>query len=177
MPNCKEVLDVLGKLSRKKMLRKFIVIGDFNLNGVTWATGSYKTSVEKEYIHRFANLGFLQCIHEPTHTKGNTLDILLTTSLSHIKDLKIIDTERFCISDHFAITFVVTETIKRKPRVKRKCYNYKNANWDALNAELDMKFWDNLLDCCEPETAWLNFKNILFKRIDDYIPTYTIKTE
>ena len=38
IPNCKEILEVLGKLSRKKMLRKFIVIGDFNLNGVTWAT-------------------------------------------------------------------------------------------------------------------------------------------
>ena len=126
--NCIEILDVLGKLFRKKILRKFIVIGDFNLNGVTWATGSYKTSVEKEYIHGFANLGFLQCIHKPTHTKGKTLDILLTTSLSHIKDLKIIDTERFCISDHYAITFVINETIKRKPRVKRKCYNYKNAN-------------------------------------------------
>ena len=50
MPNCKEVLEVLGKLSRKKMLRKFIVIGDFNLNGVTWATGSCKNSVEKEFI-------------------------------------------------------------------------------------------------------------------------------
>ena len=177
MPNCKEVLEVLGKLSRKKMLRKFIVIGDFNLNGVTWATGSYKTSVEKEYIHGFANLGFLQCINEPTHKKGNTLDILLTTSLSHIKDLKIIDTERFCISDHCAITFVVTETIKRKPRVKRKCYNYKNANWDALNAELDMIAWDNLLDYCEPETAWFNFKNTLFNKIDDHIPKFTIKTE
>ena len=177
MPNCKEVLEVLGKLSRKKMLRKFIVIGDFNLNGVNRATGSYKTSVEKEYIHGFANLGFLQCINEPTHKKGNTLDILLTTSLSHIRDLKIIDTERFCISDHFAITFVVTETIKRKPHVKHKCYNYKNANWDVSNAELDMIAWDNLPDYCEPETAWFNFKNTLFNKIDDHIPKFTIKTE
>ena len=36
--------------------------------------------------------------------------------------------------------------------------------------------WDNLLDYCEPETAWLNFKNILFKKIDDHLPTFTIKT-
>ena len=69
MPNCKEVLEVLGKMSRKKLLRKFIVIGDFNLNGLTWATSSYKTSAEKEHIHGFANLGFLQCINEPTHKR------------------------------------------------------------------------------------------------------------
>ena len=82
--------------------------------------------LSKEFINGFANLGFLQCINESTHKKGNTLDILLTKSFSYIKDLKIIDTERYCISDHFAITFVITETIKRKPRVKRKCYNYNN---------------------------------------------------
>ena len=177
IPNCKEILEVLGKLSRKKMLRKFIVIGDFNLNGVTWATGSCKTSIEREFINGFANLGFLQCINEPTHKKGNTLDILLTKSFSYIKDLKIIDTERYCISDHLAITFVITKTIKRKPRVKRKCYNYKNTDWDMLNETLDMIDWDNLLDYSDPETAWANFKKVLFDKIDDHIPKFTIKTE
>ena len=37
--------------------------------------------------------------------------------------------------------------------------------------------WDNLLDYCEPEIAWLNFRNILFSKIDDHIPKFTIKTE
>ena len=83
----------------------------------------------------------------------------------------------FAYLTNFAITFVVTETIKRKPRVKRKCYNYKNANWDALNAELDMLDWGNLLDYCEPEITWLIFKNILFSKIDDHIPKFAIKTE
>ena len=121
--------------------------------------------------------GLLQCINEPTHKKGNTLDILLTKSFSYIKDLKIIDTERYCISDHCAITFVITETVKRKPRVKRKCYNYKNANWDILNEQLAMIDWDILLDYSDPETAWANFKEILFSKIDDHIPKFTIKTE
>ena len=119
----------------------------------------------------------MQCINEPTHKKGNTLDILLIKSFSYIKDLKIIDTERYCISDHLAITFVITETIKRKPRFKRKCYNYKNTDWDMLNETLDILDWDNLIDYCEPEIAWLNFKNILFSKIDDHIPKFTIKTE
>ena len=37
--------------------------------------------------------------------------------------------------------------------------------------------WDNLLDYCEPETAWFNFKNTLFNKIDDHISKFTIKTE
>ena len=31
MSNCSEILNTLGKLSRKKMLRKLIIVGDFNL--------------------------------------------------------------------------------------------------------------------------------------------------
>ena len=37
--------------------------------------------------------------------------------------------------------------------------------------------WDDLLDYSDPETAWANFKKILFDKIDDHIPKFTIKTE
>ena len=96
------------------MLRKFIIVGDFNLNGIDWATGNTRSSIEREFLNGFADLGLIQCINTATHTKGNTLDILLTTSTSYLKNLKIIDTERFCISDHYAITFSITEKVKRK---------------------------------------------------------------
>ena len=77
-------------------------------------------------------------INVATHEKGSILDILLTTSTSYLKDLKVIDTERFCISDHYAITFSITEKVIRKPCVKRVCYNYKKANWNNLNEDLEL---------------------------------------
>ena len=46
-----------------------------------------------------------------------------------------------------------------------------------LNETLDMIDWDNLLDYSDPETAWANFKKVLFDKIDDHIPKFTIKTE
>ena len=46
MSNCSEILSTLGRLSRKKMLRKFIVIGDFNLKGIDWASGNTRGSIE-----------------------------------------------------------------------------------------------------------------------------------
>ena len=80
MPNYNEIIQTLSKLSRKKMLRKFVVIGDFNLKGVNWATGNSKNFLENEFINGFSDLGLLQCIDVPTHNKGNILDILLTKS-------------------------------------------------------------------------------------------------
>ena len=168
MTNCSEILNVLGKLSRKKMLRKFIIIGDFNLNGIDWASGCTRSSIEREFLNGIADLGLIQNINVANHNKGKTLDILLTTSTSYLRDLDIIDTERFCISDHYAITFTITEKVLRKPHVKRVCYNFKKANWDNLNEELNLINWDNVLDCYEPEIAWQNFKKILFSKVDPY---------
>ena len=175
--NCYEILKALGKLSRKKKLRKFIIVGDFNLNGIDWATGNTRSSIEKEFLNGFADLGLIQCINTATHTKGNTLDILLTTSTRYLKNLKIIDTERFCISDHYAITFSITEKVKRKQQVKRLCYNYKRANWKNLNEELELINWEIFLDHHEPEIAWQNFKKIFFNKVDNHIPKFFIKNE
>ena len=177
MSNCSEILSTLGRLSRKKMLRKFIVIGDFNIKGIDWASGNARGSIEREFLNGFADLGLFQCINTATHDKGKTLDILLTTSTSYLKNLKIIDTERFCISDHYAITFSITEKVKRKQHVRRLCYNYKKANWKLLNEELEMISWENLLDYHEPEIAWQNFKKILFSKVDNHIPKFLVKNE
>ena len=174
MSNCSEILNTLGKLSRKKMLRKFIIVGDFNLNGIDWDSGYTRSSIEREFLNGFADLGLIHNINVATHKKGNILDILLTTSTSYLKDLKVIDTERFCISDHYAITFNITEKVIRKPRVKRVCYNYKKANWNNLNEDLELINWTNLLDHHDPEMAWLNFKNTLFSKIGT---KFTVKNE
>ena len=65
MSNCNEILQTLGKLSRKKMLRKFVVTGDFNLKGVNWVS---KNFLGNEFVNGFSDLGLLQCIDVPTHS-------------------------------------------------------------------------------------------------------------
>ena len=159
------------------MLKKFLCIGDFNLKGINWDTGNSSNSLENEFINGFADLGLLQCKESATHNKGNILDIFLTKSKQYITDLKIIDTERYCISDNYAITFKISHNAIRKPRTKRDCYDYKNTRGDSLNKDLNDVNWDNLLDYQEPETAWSNFKKALFEHINKHVPKFTIKSE
>ena len=178
--NCKEIMNNFNKLSRKKMLRKFVVIGDFNLKNVNWNAGNginSTSSLENEFLNGFADLGLLHCIDAPTHNKGKTLDILLTKSKQYITDLKVIDTERYCISDHFAVTFKISQTVTRKPRVKQTCFNYEKANWNDLNNDLNNINWDITLDCQEPDIMWSNFKNAVLDKVNAHIPKFTIKSE
>ena len=55
--------------------------------------------------------------------------------------------------------------------------NFKKAKWEALNNELGNIHWDSILDCMEPELAWLAYKNTLFSLVVRYIPSISIKSD
>ena len=46
---------------------------------------------------------FDQLIHEPTHVKGHTLDLLIVRKPCH--SISNVCVRNICISDHFIITF------------------------------------------------------------------------
>ena len=58
--------------------------------------------------------------------------------------------------------------MKRNKAPKRKIFNFKKANWEALNNELSNIDWDAILACMEPELAWL---------VDRNIPSISIKSD
>ena len=51
------------------MLRKFIIVGDFNLNGIDLGSGYTRSSIEREFLNGFADLGLIQNINVATHKK------------------------------------------------------------------------------------------------------------
>ena len=116
--------------------------------------------IDKLFIDSFSELGLAQCVSGPTHTKGKTLDILLTNSQHIVSNVKVSSQELICKSDHYAITFDIKSNIKNKKFTKRKIYNFKKANWDQLNRELRGVSWNAIIDCTEPEIAWSKFKEI-----------------
>ncbi len=106
------------------------------------------------------------------------LDLLLTSHSQLIDKLEIHANSNYIVhSDHFPITFEVTTKVKHAKSTKRKCYNFKRANWEALNNDLCRVNWNDLLDSTEPEIAWKNFKAELFCHVSRHIPTVSIKNE
>ena len=55
--------------------------------------------------------------------------------------------------------------------------NLKKAILEALNNNLSSIHWDTILDCMEPEIAWLAFKHTIFSHIDKYIPSISVKSD
>ena len=68
----------------------------------------------------FKELGLDQCITEPTHNKGQILDLLLTNSKNIASDIKVISDKDLCKSDHYLITLEIKTNVKHKMVPKRK---------------------------------------------------------
>ena len=167
--NHSSIVNSITPFFKSKRPKKIFIIGDFNLSNIPWPIDSsipISSSTEKMFVDTFRDLGLTQCVSEPTHTKGKTLDILLTNSEQLVTNLSVKDHNSICKSDHFAIAFDVKTKVKRKKSIKRKIYNFKKANWEALNNDICHTNWDAMLDSTEPELAWSKFKSKLFFYID-----------
>ena len=79
----------------------------------------YTSTLDNTFLNGFAECGMVQCIHESTHKKGSILDILLSKSSDHIKNLHVINDKAYCNSDHYPITFDIEVNCKHRTLRKR----------------------------------------------------------
>ena len=182
LENQKSIMDTLKSFYKGKRPKKIFIFGDFNLSGLDWSPdngGCIPSSmIEIEFVNSFHNFGLEQCINFPTHIKGRTLDLFLTSNKNLVKDIQVLDSSNSCKSDHFPITCKVVTNFRYVKNSKRKILNFKRADWLGLNRDISEVNWNSLfLQLVEPEHCWLAFKAILSDRIAKYIPNITIKLE
>ena len=128
MRNADEILKVLGMLTQKKSVKKCILVGEFNLPQINWTNGTGKSTMDNTFLNGFAECGIVQCIQEATHTKGKILDILLSKSSDHIKNLHVVKYKAYCNSDHYPITFDLMVKCKRRTLQRRNMCNFNRAD-------------------------------------------------
>ena len=176
--NYTEVANYFRSLALKKKIDKHVLIGDMNLNCVSWPAGETSCELQNSFLDFLTgDLGHTQLINEPTHKAGNVLDLLFTNVPNIITNLKILDRNKACLSDHFGINFGINFNVSRRKSPKRKVYNYTKANWDGLNFALRRVNWDNVAGSHDPHVSWPLFKDVLTKLCNEYIPKKNIKCE
>ena len=92
-----------------------------------------------------------------------------------IENLIVHDPGEFVNSDHSSITFTIKAAIKIPKPVKRTIYNYKKANWVALNCDLSRIDWEYILSYTDVHNAWQIFKDKLTYLCNRHIPKITVK--
>ena len=103
--------------------------------------------------------------------------MLLTTSSNFVENIVVRKDTLLCKSDHFLLTFDIDLKCKRSKVIKRDCFNYKKANWDSLNAELNEISWPPILESMHPDSAWQNFTVALTSSMERHIPKIRLKSK
>ena len=122
----------------------------------------------------------VQCNFNPTRmlneTDGNILDLILTKTPDLVSDVEVL-TDHFN-SDHFPVSFNI-KLISGRPRksVSRKNYNFKKADFTALNELLKYIPWNCVFLEEEVDTCTERVNDLLLAAADMCIPTFTVKKE
>ncbi len=164
-------------IRKRRRVLEFVLVGDFNLPGINWDQENSSNTIEQLFVTTFSDLSLQQLVKEPTHYRGNVLDLVLSDKPEHISDLNIDSEHSLCGSDHYAITFNLEINAKKKKPAKRKIFNFKKANWVNINHTFRSIDWDSFFRNCSAETAWAKFKNKFFEVCNSNIPKITISNE
>ena len=57
----------------------YYFLGDYNFSGIDWTTLTAKSTVESQFLDIVNDCGLNQFINMPTHSRGNILDLVLST--------------------------------------------------------------------------------------------------
>ena len=176
--NFEEVHKYIVSLATSKKMSKHILVGDFNFPNMSWPDGTTSCELHRKFCEFLqCDIGHSQLVNDPTHKSGNTLDLLFTNIPGLVNNLKVLDQNEFCLSDHFAITFDVSIQVKYKSFPKRKVYNYSKGDYLGLNQDLHNINWDVVFAINDPCIAWDRFKHILITFCDQRIPKRTTRSQ
>jgi len=105
-----------------------LIIGDLNLPDVNWNTYSGNSTVLNTYAEMLYDLNLMQLITCPTHTAGNTLDVILT-NYDFCQNIDIHSSLSLGLtSDHYTITFYIAHYCNKAPGSPKHKYDYSQAN-------------------------------------------------
>ena len=165
-------------LASARKLQRHILLGDFNLASVNWPDGQSSCELQSNFVRFLTeDLGHTQLIDSPTHKSGNTLDLVFTNIQNLVKNVKVLQQNEMCLSDHFGITLDIDAKTKYVKQPKRKVYNYSKGDYRGLNSELSSIDWDNIFICNDPYLGWNRFREILSSACDRWIAKKTIKSQ
>ena len=174
-PNCQDsylspLLSLLFSLSQTE---EILLLGDFNLPDICWDSMSAVSSLSTSLCDFAVGCGLQQMVAGPTHEKGNTLDLVLSTFPDSIQSLSVHSDRSHpdLLSDHFPITFDLNHSFSQGiDPSPPPTYQFSKRDYDGLSDYLlsyDFSFFFRSQDI---EFLWKSLKSIILDGCDWFIP-------
>ena len=150
---------------------RLIVLGDFNLPNINWSCLSAHCPASELLCNLVFRYNFTQFVNFPTHTQGNTLDLVLSNSVNLVQEVSTLSSPSLC-SDHFPLSIsVLCAQLKASTKpYQRVSYNFRKTDFDGLIYYLLDLDYQHLLLSTDIEFIWSSLKAILTQAIAMFTP-------
>lgn len=141
--------------------------GDFNLPGSDWDNLINNSAIDHDFHVSMLELGFFQLVRQPTHIRGNVLDLLFCTDENFVASFVV--GEPFGNSDHFQISallgpFCADESGGVPFR------NFQLADKDSIRMFLSAIDWNSMMYGLSVEDSWSVLRHCFLSCIDAFVP-------
>ena len=152
-----------------------LVMGDFNYRQIDWRAGTVDGPDDSDpvnFYHATNDLFLYQHVSAPTRFREgcspSTIDLIFTKEEHEVDDLTIEDP--LGKSDHAVLVW--KHALKTKRNDGQPCqqsYNFKRGRYSDMIEDLGQEDW-NVMHAMSIEEAWIHFKGILAKCIENHVP-------
>ena len=138
---------------------------------INWPTLSATSTHAISFCEIVYDCNFYQLVSDPTHIKGNTLDLLLTNDPDRVSSLSL-DSSHSTVLDHYTISLIYTCTSHHHnlTRQSSPSYNFPLADWQGLNNYLGDINFDMYFSSSNIDYIWESIHNAISEACDKFIP-------
>ena len=156
--------------------KRCIFVGDFNFPDIDWFSLTGCCPLSNSFCEFIFDSNLTQHVMEPTHVKGNILDLILTSAIIDITHLSIQPSSHFYSCDHFILSFIPQCDISVPDRPKSGyVFDYSRADFDSICSYLMDSDFSCCLQCNDIEFIWSIIKYHIFMAMSLFIPKIYLK--
>ena len=148
-----------------------VIVGDFNCPDVNWDLLSSTSPLSSDLCDLVFDHGLTQLVHDPTHVKGNILDLVITNSVDRVSDIHV-DSSVFSSSDHFPITFSLKAILPKQISSHDRTIfrDYSKADFEGMQDFLLAWDFSECLSSNDVEVIWSLLSSAISAAIDQFVP-------
>ena len=154
-----------------------LIIGDFNMPDINWATLTGATQSSSLFCVFMFEHSLSQLVTDPTHVKGNTLDLIITNNKTLISDISIEAPSSQLASDHYCLSFSICTSPNKATETPRVyIWDYAKADFNCLCSHLECTNFDLALASHSVETIWSIIKTAISDAMTISVPRLRLRS-
>ena len=152
------VTSLLNSLTPIIQKHRAIILGDFNFPDINWDALTCSSPSSKLFCDFVFEHNLQQFVREPTHYKGNILDLVLSNFPELILDINIHSSNHLpsMSSDHYPISISIPCVVHRakKAKLNAPLFNFSKGNYTLMNNYISSHDFSPFYSSTDVEFLW-----------------------